>query len=116
MLHLRLSVACWRADASLAWRYWPGIDVHFRLDAPLTADLRGRLGDMLGRVTGGDVQEAHVAHVAPLQHVLTLGTPPSPQPSLWAVHLLNGETIRWQALGWQAWCDAGRVPQEWLHC
>ncbi len=113
MLQLRLSVACWRPDASQVWRYWPGVDVRFKLSAPLPASPHSGLGNIVGRVTDGEVRDGLAG---PAVGMLTLGTATSGQPSHWAVHLLNGETLRWQTLGWQAWCDAGRAPLEWLHC
>jgi hypothetical protein len=119
LLRMRLSVACWRAGARLAasadansgWRYWPGIELSFNLAAQPTIEPATPWGDLIGRITHGECQPADNKEKT---EVLALDQPA--RPSCWTLQLRQGETLGWQANDWQAWCDPGRAPQDWLHC
>jgi hypothetical protein len=113
VLSLRLSVACWRAQADQDWRYWPGVTLRFTLASPLHGPADAPLSDLLGRITHGEVRDAIGGQAS--DSVMLTAHPATP-PALWTIQLRSGESWRWQSLSWQAWCDAGRAPAEWLHC
>ncbi len=117
VLRMRLSVACWRASAELAaspqvgWRYWPGVELCFTLSAAPHTEPATPWGDLIGRITHGECQPA--GHGVKTEMV-TLDAPAL--AAHWTLQLRHGEALRWQASDWQAWCDPGRVPLDWLHC
>jgi hypothetical protein len=113
VLRMRLSVACWRAGVTAAadWRYWPGVELSFELAAPPLIEPATPWGDLIGRITHGECRPLHSDEKT---EVVPLGEPT--QPAHWTLQLRHGETMSWHTSGWQAWCDPGRVPQDWLHC
>jgi hypothetical protein len=115
VLRMRLSVACWRANAmptaDSGWRFWPGVELNFQLTAPPVLEPATPWGDLIGRISHG---ECHPTHGQEKPEIVSLGH--GAQPTSWTLQLRHGETVSWQATTWQAWCDPGRVPQDWLHC
>lgn len=116
VLRMRLSVACWRAGVTAAadadWRYWPGVEMSFMLAAPPVIEPATPWGDLIGRITHGECRQAHSDEKAAIVVPLDCGAP----PSNWTLQLRHSETVSWQATAWQAWCEPGRAPQDWLHC